>query len=171
MGLTNTLHCSVSGRGISGLLRSGVLLLFIRMLARKAWCLLILVFFAFFLVIFGFSLPTSVLRCVIFVRNVISRTRFLDWIYWRGECPSVGPLPLPKIVSKLSVRASACGLLFRDPDHLTVGEILYRLTHWDVTRQGHNQRDEILSYLTFGVDVCDFFLSRAHIITQLFPLL
>ena len=77
-------------------------------------------------------------------------------------------IPMVRIVSKLSVRASARGLLFRDPDHLTAGEILYRLPRWDVTRQGHNQWDEILSYLNFGVDVCDFFLSRAHI-TQLFP--
>ena len=40
-----------------------------------------------------------------------------------------------------------------------------------LTRQGHNQREEILSYLKFWVDVCDFFLYRAHTITQLFPLL
>ena len=67
------------------------------------------------------------------------------------------------MVSKLSVRASARNLLFRDPDHRTAGEILYHLPRWDVTHQGHNKRDEILSYLKFGVDVCDFFLSRTHI--------
>ena len=136
MGLSKILHCSVSGRGIPGLLRSGVYLSvsspfiysfhFVCLLGKPGVCSS--QSFAFFaVVIFGFSLPTSVLRCVIFVRNVISRTSFLDCINRRGECPGVGPLPSPEIVSKLSVRASARGLLFRDPDHLTAGEILYRL--------------------------------------------
>ena len=31
--------------------------------------------------------------------------------------------------------------------------------------------ETVLSHLKFGVHVCDFFLSRAHIITQFFPLL
>ena len=74
--------------------------------------------------------------------------RFLDWINRKGERPSVAAaLPSFKLVSKSSVWASARDLLFRDPDHLTEGEILYHLPRWDVTLGGQNKRDEILSYL------------------------
>ena len=62
------------------------------------------------------------------------------------------------MVSKLSVRASARDLLFRDPDNFTAGKIHVHLPRWDVILQGHNKRDEILSYLKIGVDVHDFFL-------------
>ena len=61
------------------------------------------------------------------------------------------------MVSKLSVRASARDLLFSDPDNFTAGEIHFHLPRWDVILQGHNKRDEILSYLKIGVDVHDFF--------------
>ncbi|XP_067051172.1 uncharacterized protein [Acropora muricata] len=62
------------------------------------------------------------------------------------------------MVSKLSVRASARDLLFRDLDNFTAGKIHVHLPRWDVILQGHNKRDEILSYLKIGVDVHDFFL-------------
>ena len=81
MGLSKTLHCYVSGRGIPGLLRSGVYLSvsspfiysfhFVCLLGKPGVCSS--QFFAFFpVVIFGFSLPTSVLRRVIFVRGMLS---------------------------------------------------------------------------------------------------
>ena len=62
------------------------------------------------------------------------------------------------MVSKASVRVSARDLHFRDLDHLTAGEIHYHPPGWDIILQGHNNRDEILCYLKFWVDVCDFFL-------------
>ena len=92
--------------------------------------------------------------CHFYPENVTPRTRCLDWVNWKVERPSVAaPLPSPEMVSKLSVRASARDLLFRDPDNLTAGEIHYHLPRWDVILQGHFKRDEILSYLSLGGDV------------------
>ena len=105
---------------------------------------------------FGFTLPTSILRRVIFIRRMLS---CLDWVNWKGGGPSVAaPSPSPEIVSKLSVRASARDLLFRDHNNFTVGEIHFHLPRWDVILQGHNKQDEILSSLKISVDVHDFFL-------------
>ena len=80
MGLSKTLHCSVSGRSISVQLRSGVYpsvssfiysFHFVCLLGKPGVCSS--QSFAFFaVVIFGFSLPTSVLRRVIFVREMLS---------------------------------------------------------------------------------------------------
>ena len=134
-----------------------ILLLFIRLLVRKTWCLLILAFpFCF-----RFWSPNKRPKtCHFYPENVIPRTRCLDWVNWNGERPSVAaPSPSPEMVSKLPVRASARDLLFRDPDNFTAGEIHFHLPRWDVILQGHNKRDEILSYLKVGVDVLDFFLS------------
>ena len=83
MGLSSTLHCSVSGRGISELLRSGVylsfsLLLFIHFISfacSKMFDLILL---------FGFGLPISVLRGHFCPGNVISRSMFLVWVNWKG---------------------------------------------------------------------------------------
>ena len=97
--------------------------------------------------------------CHFYPENVIPRTRCLDWVNWKGERPSVeAPSPSPEMVSKLSVRESACDLLFRDPNNFTAGEIHFHLPCWHVILQGHNKRDESLSYLKIGVDVHDFFL-------------
>ena len=117
-------------------------------------------FLFLFLFFFWFKSPNKRPKtCHFYPENVIPRTRCLDWVNWKGERPSVAaPSPSPEMVSKLSVRASARDLLFRDPDNFTAGEIHFHLPRWDVILQGHNKRDEILSYLKIGVDVNDFFL-------------
>jgi hypothetical protein len=57
------------------------------------------------------------------------------------------------MVSQLAVQASARDLIFRDPNEFTAGEIHNHLPRWEEILQGQPKRDEILSYLKFGVDV------------------
>lgn len=61
------------------------------------------------------------------------------------------------MVSQLAVQASARDLIFRDPNEFTAGEIHNHLPRWEEILQGQPKRDEILSYLKFGVDVREFF--------------
>ena len=97
--------------------------------------------------------------CHFYPENVIPRTRCLNWVNWKGERSSVAaPSSSLEMASKSSVQASTHDLLFREPDNFTVREIHYHLPRWDVILQGHNKRDDILSYLKIGVDVCDIFL-------------
>lgn len=79
MGLSNTLNCHVSGQGISGLLRSGVhlsasspfiyLFHFVCLFGKSGICSSLV--FSLLLFFGGFSLPTSVLRCFIFIRGML----------------------------------------------------------------------------------------------------
>jgi len=62
------------------------------------------------------------------------------------------------MVSQLAVQASAPDLIFRDPNDFTAGEIHNHLLRWEEILQGQPKRDEIVSYLKFGVDVREFFL-------------
>ena len=98
MGLSKILHCSVSGRGIPGLLRSGVYLSvsspfiysfhFVCLLGKPGVCSSS--FLLFFSCYFWFQSPKKRSKtCHFCPGNVISRTRFLDWINRKGERPSV----------------------------------------------------------------------------------
>ena len=96
MGLTKTLHCSVSGRSISRLLRSGVYLSVSQVIRFISFCLLgkpgvcSSSFLLFFSCYFWFQSPKKRSKtCHFCPGNVISRTRFLDWINRKGERPSV----------------------------------------------------------------------------------
>lgn len=62
------------------------------------------------------------------------------------------------MVSQLAVQVSPRDLIFRDPNEFTAGEIHNHLPRWEEILQAQPKRDEILSYLKFGVDVHEFFL-------------
>ena len=116
MGFSKTLYWSVSGQGISGLLHSGVHLslssifiysfhfvsLFGKLDVRSSKFLL------FSMLLFLSQSPNKCPKmCHFCPGNVIPWTRFLDWVNWKGEHPSVAaPLPLSKMVSELSVQSS-----------------------------------------------------------------
>ena len=124
-----------------------------RLLVRKAWCLLILVSFSLFSVpvtIFWFQSPNKRPKtCYFDPKNVIHRTRCLHWV-------NCGPVTL----AGAGINVICLGVRSRSahPSNFTAGEIYYHLVRWNEILEGHKKRDEILSYVKFGVDVCDFFL-------------
>ena len=116
--------------------------------------------FSFPAVIVSFQPPSKRIKTSQFApEKVVPRTKCLHWVNWKGERPSVSaPLPSPEMVSQLAVQVSARDLIFRDPNDFTAGEIHNHLPRWEEILQGQPKRDEIFSYLKFGVDVREFFL-------------
>lgn len=152
MGLSNTLHYSVPGRGISGLLRSGVH----PSSLIRIFSLVVLTFsFAFV-----FQPPCKRTKFSDFSPdNIVPRTDRIEWVDWKGNRPSVAaPLPSPAMVARQQAKVSARDLLFRDPHTFVAGEIHNHLHYWEEILEAQPKRQEILSYIEFGVDVQDFFV-------------
>ena len=137
---------------------------------------------------FGLSLPTSILRCVIFVQGMSSPGLgssigltgkvnaqvlrphyphprwYLSYLFGRllaTTTTTTTTFIYTFLVEEKERRKITKYLRFRELSNLTAGEIYYHFPCWDVILEGHNKRDEILPYFKFEGDVCDFFLASS----------